>query len=152
MNDFMPTRPYWILDSAELGALRAQVTEAEAAAATETDPVRRMNAEQHAKSLRRQLEDAERQALAATRPAPVPSPRPSVMPQRPTVNTAQQEFAEPVPYFAVQAQPAAPKASAPAQRPQVTHSIVCAPGYKAITEHPDGGGAILIIPVSPPSR
>lgn len=109
---FMPlSKPYW----ADLPALRAEVTKADEAAATETDPIRRINAEQHAKALRRQLEDAERQALLDTsRRAPVQPPRPSVN------ATGEPQYMEPVPYYAQneQPRPAAPKAGQPVPWPE----------------------------------
>ena len=47
-------------------------------------------------------------------------------------------------------QQAKQRAEQTAQQP--VHTIQCAPGYKAITEHPDGTGAILITPIEPKSK
>jgi len=116
--EYMPLpAAYDVLNASELGALRATVTEADTAAARETDPIQRMRAEQHAKALRHQLEaaelaarlDTERRARAVQHLCSAPA----------AVNAASQvQFMEPVPYFAEHPQQAAPGASQAVQWPQ----------------------------------
>jgi len=103
VDDFMPLpKPYFVRDASELGALRATVLADEKeklSPAWQALPwPERTRREAEMRDRVRELGAAERQALAATRPAPVQPPRASALPQRPTANAAPQ-YMEPVAYF-----------------------------------------------------